>query len=145
MNFMLTQAVWKRSLMGVLVSALALSAVNSRAESPLDPKVLHKSDAEVEKVIDEGNIPGGVVWVQHGGEHYTKAYGKRSLVPVDEVNSQDTIYDLASLTKVIAGTPAMMKLIEDGKVKLDEKVSTYIPEFKGDGKENITIRELLTH
>ena len=142
---MLTQAALKRSLMGLLVSLLTISAMNSPGEPVLDPKALHKIDAEVETVIDEGNIPGGVVWVQHEGEHYAKAYGKRSLVPVDEVNSQDTIYDLASLTKVIAGTPAMMKLIEDGKVKLDEKVSTYIPEFKGDGKENITIRELLTH
>src|SRR5437764_5359690 len=59
--------------------------------------------------------------------------------------TEDTIFDAASLTKVVACTPAMMLLIERGKVDLDEKVRTYIPEFKGDGKEEITVRQLMTH
>ncbi len=140
-----TQTVLKRSLMLILASVVVPGAMNLRAETELDAKTLHKIDAEVEKTIDDGNIPGGVVWVQHKDAHYAKAYGKRSLVPNDEVNSQDTIYDLASLTKVIAGTPAIMKLVEDGKVSLDAKVSHYLPDFKGGGKDDITVRELLTH
>jgi uncharacterized protein YbbC (DUF1343 family)/CubicO group peptidase (beta-lactamase class C family) len=59
--------------------------------------------------------------------------------------TEDTVFDAASLTKVLATTPAMMLLIERGKVKLDERVQVYIPEFKGDGKEDITVRQLLTH
>ena len=121
------------------------AAMSGRADSLLNSEVLKEADAAVEKSIGEGNCPGGVVWIEHKGEHYAKAYGKRSLVPTQEAATEDTIYDLASLTKVIAGTPAMMKLIEEGKVKLDERVQTYIPEFKGEGKEAITVRELLTH
>jgi uncharacterized protein YbbC (DUF1343 family)/CubicO group peptidase (beta-lactamase class C family) len=59
--------------------------------------------------------------------------------------TEDTIFDAASLTKVVACTPAIMLLVERGKVKLDEPVHTYIAEFKGDGKEAITVRELMTH
>ena len=59
--------------------------------------------------------------------------------------TEDTIFDAASLTKVVACTPAIMLLIERGEVKLDAPVQTYIAEFKGDGKEAITVRQLLTH
>src|SRR5438045_7896793 len=59
--------------------------------------------------------------------------------------TEDTIFDVASLTKVLATVPALMVLYERGKVKLDEPVVTYLPEFKGGGKDSITIRHLLTH
>jgi CubicO group peptidase (beta-lactamase class C family) len=59
--------------------------------------------------------------------------------------TEDTIFDAASLTKVVATTPAIMLLVERGRVKLDEPVSSYIPEFTGEGKELVTVRELLTH
>ena len=59
--------------------------------------------------------------------------------------TEDTIFDAASLTKVVATTPAIMLLIERGQVKLDEPVCSYIPEFKGEGRELVTIRELMTH
>src|SRR5690349_20211127 len=59
--------------------------------------------------------------------------------------SEDTIFDAASLTKVIACTPAMMRLIEKGNVKLDDRVQTFIPEFTGGGKESVTVRQLMTH
>ena len=59
--------------------------------------------------------------------------------------TEDTIFDAASLTKVVACTPAVMLLVERGQVKLDEPVQTYIPEFKGDGKEAITVRQLMLH
>ncbi len=76
---------------------------------------------------------------------YHKAYGHRALVPAEEPMTEDTIFDLASLTKVVACTPAVMLLVERGQVSLDERVQTYIPEFKGDGKEAITVRQLMTH
>jgi CubicO group peptidase (beta-lactamase class C family) len=57
----------------------------------------------------------------------------------------DTIFDLASLTKVIATTPAVMQLVEQGKVRLNDPVAKYLPEFAENGKEDITVRQLLTH
>jgi uncharacterized protein YbbC (DUF1343 family)/CubicO group peptidase (beta-lactamase class C family) len=111
----------------------------------LDPATLHKMDAEIEAGIDEGRCPGAVLWVEHGGSSYCKAYGNRALKPAMEDMTKDTIFDLASLTKVVGGTPAIMLLIERGQVKLDEPVQTYIPEFKGDGREAVTVRHLLTH
>ncbi|MDQ6633081.1 MAG: DUF1343 domain-containing protein, partial [Verrucomicrobiota bacterium] len=74
-----------------------------------------------------------------------KAFGDRAVEPKFEEMTRDTIFDAASLTKILAGTPAIMILVERGQVKLDERVSTYIPEFKGDGKETITVKQLLTH
>ena len=79
------------------------------------------------------------------GASYHKAYGNRALVPAVEPMTEDTIFDAASLTKVVACTPAVMLLVERGQVKLDERVQTYIPEFKGDGKEAITVRQLMLH
>jgi uncharacterized protein YbbC (DUF1343 family)/CubicO group peptidase (beta-lactamase class C family) len=102
-------------------------------------------DSAINQAIAEKKCPGGVLWLEHRGQSYHKAYGHRALVPAQEPMTEDTIFDAASLTKVIATTPAIMLLIERGQVGLDERVQTYIPEFKGDGKEHITVRQLLTH
>jgi CubicO group peptidase (beta-lactamase class C family) len=59
--------------------------------------------------------------------------------------TEDTIFDLASLTKVVATTPAIMILVEQGRIKLDAPVASYIPQFTGGGKEKVTVRQLLTH
>ncbi len=134
--------------MVTLSLALALSGASSaiaHAGEPMDPKVLHEMDDEINQAISENKCPGAVIWVEHGGDIYCKAFGKRALIPEEEAMTKDTIFDLASLTKVIAGTPAIMLLIERGQVKLDAPVQTYIPEFKGDDKEKVTVRELLTH
>jgi CubicO group peptidase (beta-lactamase class C family) len=61
------------------------------------------------------------------------------------VDPERTVYDLASLTKVVATTPAVMLLVEDGKMELDAPVSRYLPEFSGGAKDHVTIRQLLTH
>src|SRR5256885_657672 len=82
---------------------------------------------------------------EHNSQRYHKAFGHRALVPKPEPMTEDTVFDAASLTKVIACTPAMMLLIERGKVKLDEPVQHYIPEFTGHEKETITVRQLMTH
>lgn len=93
----------------------------------------------------ERKIPGGVLWLEREGVVFSKSFGFRALVPAAEPMSQDTIFDAASLTKVIATTPAMMRLIEQGKVGLDDRVVKFIPEFGTLGKEIITVRQLLTH
>jgi uncharacterized protein YbbC (DUF1343 family)/CubicO group peptidase (beta-lactamase class C family) len=109
------------------------------------PDKLQEMDAAINQAIAGEKCPGGVLWVEHKGASYHKAYGHRALVPAIEPMTEDTIFDAASLTKVVACTPAMMLLIERGKVKLDDTVQTYIPEFKGGGKETITVRQLMTH
>ena len=89
--------------------------------------------------------PGGVLWVEHDGVAYHKAFGSRALVPSREAMTEDTIFDAASLTKVVACTPAVMLLVERGRVKLDAAVTNYVPEFVGAGRDEITVRQLLTH
>jgi uncharacterized protein YbbC (DUF1343 family)/CubicO group peptidase (beta-lactamase class C family) len=102
-------------------------------------------DDAIETAIKEGRLPGAVLVVGHNGQIvYRKAYGKRALVPTVEDMTEDTIFDCASVTKVVATTSAMMKLFEEGKYRLNDKVTDYIPEFQG-GKSAITIRNLLTH
>jgi uncharacterized protein YbbC (DUF1343 family)/CubicO group peptidase (beta-lactamase class C family) len=102
-------------------------------------------DAAIEQSISDKRCPGGVLWLGHGPNDYHRAYGNRALVPNAEPMTEDTIFDAASLTKVVACTPAVMLLVERGKIGVDEKVSHYIPEFRGDNKETITVRQLLTH
>ncbi len=103
-------------------------------------------DAIMQKAVDDGNIPGGVVLIGHNQKVvYRKAFGSKSLEPMHEPMSVDTIFDLASLTKCIATTTSMMKLIEDGRVRLNDPVAAYLPEFAQNGKQDITVRELMTH
>ncbi len=102
-------------------------------------------DNAVDLAIEQGKLPGAVVLIGHDGQVvYRKAYGKRALVPVPEAMTADTIFDIASLTKVVATTSSLMKLFEQGKFRLNDKITQHIPEFQG-GKSDITIRNLFTH
>ncbi|MEO6034117.1 MAG: exo-beta-N-acetylmuramidase NamZ domain-containing protein [Verrucomicrobiota bacterium] len=121
-----------------------LSATFLRAD-PMDRAVLGRMDAQINSAIAEKKLPGAVIWVEHQGDIYHKAFGDRAVDPGFEEMTRDTIFDAASLTKVVAGMPAIMILVERGQVKLEERVSTYIPEFKGGGKEEVTVKQLLTH
>ncbi len=130
----------------ILAVFVSLSALGFTAQAePMDHSVLSRIDSQNNAAIAEKKLPGAVIWVEHDGDIYHKAFGDRSVEPTYEEMTRDTIFDAASLTKVLAGTPAIMLLIEQGKVKLDDKVSKFIPEFKGDGKEEITVKQLLTH
>jgi uncharacterized protein YbbC (DUF1343 family)/CubicO group peptidase (beta-lactamase class C family) len=118
--------------------AAGVAAAQTFAGSPL-------LDRAVEHAIQEGRIPGAVLVVGHAGRViHRKAYGKRALVPKPEAMTLDTIFDLASLTKAVATTPSLMKLFEEGRFRLDDRVTQYLPEFQG-GKSRITIRDLFTH
>jgi uncharacterized protein YbbC (DUF1343 family)/CubicO group peptidase (beta-lactamase class C family) len=111
-----------------------------------NPVKLAGVDSVIEQAIADGNIPGAVLVVGHNGKvAYRKAYGHRSLEPRRELMTLDTIFDLASLTKVIATTTSVMQLMELGKVRLNDPVAKYIPEFAQNGKDDITVRQLLTH
>ena len=128
-----------------LLLAVACAASYGLAQSSAGFTRSAALDAAAEQAIRDGLIPGAVIVVGHDGKIvHRKAYGARALVPAREAATVDTIYDVASLTKVVATTPAIMKLYEQGKIKIDEPVTTYLPEFQG-GKSNITIRNLMTH
>lgn len=102
-------------------------------------------DEAVQTAIRREQIPGAVVLIGHGDEVvYRKAYGHRALVPAAEPMTVDTIFDIASLTKVVGTTAALMKLFEDGRIRMNDRVTQYLPEFQS-GKSEITIRNLLTH
>lgn len=103
------------------------------------------ADAQISQAINAHVIPGAVLLIGHNGKVvYRKAYGQRALVPNPEPMTVDTIFDAASLTKVIATTPSIMKLFEQGKIRLDDPVTRYLPEFQN-GHSPITIRNLMTH
>jgi CubicO group peptidase (beta-lactamase class C family) len=104
-------------------------------------------DRAVEEGIGGGVYPGAVVMVGTGQRvlyargygHFTWSAGSRA------PDADSTLWDLASLTKVVAATPAAMLLVQDGRLDLDHAVQKYLPEFQGEGKERVTVRNLLEH
>ncbi len=103
-------------------------------------------DEVLKDAIASGNAPGAVLLVAHNGlVAYRKAYGTRTVGTNAEPMTADTIFDLASLTKVIATTTCVMRLEQLGQIKLNDPVAKYIPDFAQNGKEDVTIRMLLTH
>lgn len=125
----------------------------------MKPDKLEAIDREIEAAISRGDIPGAVLWLESKGEVHHKAYGRRLVSPGSEPMTTDTIFDLASLTKVMATTPAILKLVEDGKLALNDPVAKWIPEFltggvrpesaepkpKAEDRRGITVGQLLTH
>ena len=98
------------------------------------------------KAIQARQIPGAVILIGNEGKVvYRKAFGLSALKPKKLPMTINTIFDIASLTKVIATSTAVMQLVEMGKLNLEDPVAKYWPEFKVSGKEEITVRDLLTH
>jgi uncharacterized protein YbbC (DUF1343 family)/CubicO group peptidase (beta-lactamase class C family) len=107
---------------------------------------LAKIDSAVLESIARMETPGAVVLVARKGRVvYRKAFGDRAIEPQREPMTIDTIFDLASLTKVVATATSIMILVEQGKVSLADPVARYIPEFAKFGKERVTVEQLMTH
>ncbi len=107
---------------------------------------LNVLDSIIQTSIQNHETPGAVLLVGHDGHvFYRKAFGNRSLEPKLEAMTVDTIFDMASLTKVIATTTAVMQLEEQGRIRMNDPVVKYIPEFGQNGKGDIAVRDLLTH
>jgi uncharacterized protein YbbC (DUF1343 family)/CubicO group peptidase (beta-lactamase class C family) len=103
-------------------------------------------DQIVNDAVADHRLPGAVVIVGHDGRVvFRRAYGMRSLEPAQEAMTVDTIFDMASLTKPLATAVAVMQLYEQGKIGLNDAVAKYVPDFGANGKQDITIRQLLTH
>ena len=123
------------------VFVLVVSVVSAAASTWTE-----KLDATIEDAIAQQQIPGAVVWVGRGDETvYRKAYGYRAVKPTPEPMQLDTVFDLASLTKGIATATSVMILVEEGKLRLSDKVAQHLPEFARHDKAQITLRHLLTH
>lgn len=133
-----TTALTTRPIQGLLKTNPSQVAVSAQK--------LEAIDDAVESEIKQHHLPGAVVLVaRNGGVVWRKAYGARALEPAREAMTTDTIFDLASLTKIVATATSIMILVERGKIRLSDPLSTYIPEIKGEGRERITLELLLTH
>ncbi len=135
---------------GIAAAAAAqpapLPVARTAAPTAFDQAVMARVDALVNQAIVDKQMPGAVLLVGRGPRVlYQKAYGQRALVPRPEPMALDTVFDLASVTKVVATATSVMVLVEEGRIRLTDRVATYIPDFGRYGKGNITIRHLLTH
>jgi CubicO group peptidase (beta-lactamase class C family) len=113
---------------------------------PLLDRSAHADDFEpvrevVRKAVAKGNPQGAVLHIESGDKKMTMVESLRALVPTKEAMTEDTIFDAASLTKVVATLPSVLILMEQGKIELEAEVKRYLPEMR----PGITIRHLLTH
>ncbi len=146
----MTHLFWRRSTAWLLATALVFGVFAlpawAQVKKNATPSRLGVLDDIVQDAIHNNQVPGAVLLVWHNGAVvYRKAFGNRAVEPRREPMTVDTIFDLASLTKVIATTTAVMQLIQSGEVRPNEPVTKYLPEFGQNGKEDVTVRELLTH
>jgi len=115
------------------------------------PNWIEKIDREILFSVNNG-LPGAVVSISVKGKNiFHKAYGhqklynEREVMPVPEIMQTSTLFDLASLTKIFSTTFSYMKLVDDKTVSLDDKVCTFLPEFSGGQKSDVTVKQLLHH
>jgi CubicO group peptidase (beta-lactamase class C family) len=114
--------------------------------APVKAADFGKADQLIETSMSRGQIPGAVLLCGKDNRVvYLKAYGHRALAPTTQPMTTDTIFDLASLTKPMATATSVMLLIERGKISLNDPVAKYIPSFAQNGKEKITVEQLLLH
>ncbi len=136
---------------GTLVLSMGAAVLAAPAEAPadrhgMDMARLNLIDDLMAGVIRNGDCPGGVVLVGRGDEIvFRKAYGHRSLDPQKVEMTADTIFDMASVTKLVATATSMAVLVERGQVSLRDRAKRFIPEFATKGKDDITVEQLLTH
>ncbi|MEZ6133650.1 MAG: serine hydrolase domain-containing protein [Pirellulaceae bacterium] len=112
----------------------------------LDSSRLDQISSIVSEGIENGKMPGCVVCIGHQGKvAYLKAFGHRRTQPNPDPMTTDTVFDMASITKPMATATSIMRLVESGKVRLGAKVVDYLPEFSPQGKDAITVHDLLVH
>lgn len=117
-------------------------------EVGMSPDRLAVIDRVVQKGISAGGFPGAAVIVgRRGAIVYDRAFGRLAWngTAATPVSTGESIYDLASLTKVVGTTTALMVLYDEGRIRLDDKVQRYVPDFVGLNKDKVTIRMLLAH
>jgi uncharacterized protein YbbC (DUF1343 family) len=132
-----------------VIAEILLAAAVARPARPVQTlSRLASLDSVLSDAIARKELPGAVVVVGHNKKIvFRKAYGNRAVLPFSEPMTVDTIFDLASLTKVVATAPSILILVEEGKLRLVDPVVRYIPEFAAGGgdREKVTVEHLLTH
>lgn len=142
------QRRYRPTLLAALLHAALLchGLSTSAAAQVIDAAAVARIDTTIETAIAAGELPGAVlIFGQRDRVLHRKAYGQRAIEPAKEPMTIDTVFDLASLTKVVATASSVMILIDEGKLRLNDRASQFIPEFARHGKRDITIRQLLTH
>lgn len=126
---------------------MAPEARESQREQPeIDSPRFNRLGDAARQEVAEGRIAGAVILAGHRGEIvYRKAFGLKTLRPHREAMTVDTVFDLASVTKAVATATAIMQLVDQGQLNLDRPAAAYWPDFAGNGKNRITLRQLLTH
>lgn len=137
---------------GLIAAAFAVAgagcAAGGRAmdpsPAPADAEPLALASSFLDSMVAEGAAPGAVLAVSYHGRHSYHSAGHLGELDFTRPDST-TIYDMASLTKVIALTTLVEIAVDEHRLALDDFVSWYVPQFQGDGKDSVTIRHLLTH
>jgi len=137
---------WFRGMGCLLVGSVSAGAATGPGTSALEVGGLHKAERAVRDAITDGRIPGAVLLIGRAdGVVYRKAFGYRRIRPAAQAMTVDTVFDLASLTKVVATSTSVVHLIDSGKLKLSDKVAAYLPAFGAAGKSDVTVEQLLLH
>ncbi|RBH57580.1 MULTISPECIES: serine hydrolase [Pseudomonas] len=147
------QSLRRRRFAATLIGALkgsvllaGLATIQIAGAADLDAAARLQAARIVEGQIAAGRIPGAVVLIGDASHvFYRQAFGQRATLPAPEPMTLDTEFDLASLTKVIATTTAIMQLAETGRLDLDAPVAHYWPAFAAHGKDTVSVRNLLAH
>lgn len=130
----------------LLIPFFPLESAFADEQAPEQTEPTKRIDLLLESAISRALISGGVVVIgDHDGVLFEKAYGRNCAGAEAQLTDLDTIFDIASLTKVLATAPAIMKLAEEGKLSLVDPVERWFPEFVGKGKNDLLVMNLLTH
>lgn len=129
--------------MRVILTCL-LMPVLAQSQS-FDPARLEALDGILDQAVGKKQPAGAVLWLEHQGLIHQAARGHQARVPEVEPMTAGTVFDVASLTKVVATAPAVMLLVQQGRADIEAPVARYLPEFTGEGRELIRLRHLLTH
>lgn len=131
------------------LAVLSTAGVRSQTPAPagqFDLTRLERVSTLVDEAIAAGATPGAIVVVGNAaGTVWQTVRGQRAVQPQAEALTLDTVFDVASLTKPVATTTAVMMLVEDGRLRLNDRVATYVPGFEVHDKRDITLRHLMTH
>jgi CubicO group peptidase (beta-lactamase class C family) len=134
-----------RSPFSAICIAILFTGCAHVPQGRLDAARFPQIDAAVNEAIAAHKLPGAVLHIEHDGAVYEQAYGRLSYEPDAGAVNANTLFDAASLSKVLSTAPSVLKLAEEGRIDLDAKLTAYFPECASGGKEAITIRHLLTH
>ena len=145
-NFLIAATACSRETASAATDRDTNTSSTEQDAPPIAPDAFAPAERAIEAAIERGETPGAVLLIGRGAEtlHFA-AYGNRQTLPAPEPMTTGTVFDLASLTKVVATATSVMKLVEKGSVRLDAPIAEYLPEFGANGKDTITVEHLLLH